>query len=114
MLTSEFFAKHLRIAGGSPVLTKKEILQRLSWCFPGTVFRMLRGVRCRQDLYSRRVVYDAGGWSYKAIGAACDVPVGTVMSRLSRARRRLQRELTVCHDAVPSGANPNESSGYGD
>jgi RNA polymerase sigma-70 factor, ECF subfamily len=60
------------------------------------------------------VFFELEGWSYKAIAAACDVPVGTVMSRLSRARRRLQQELTVCHDAVTSSPDRNQSFGYAD
>jgi RNA polymerase sigma factor (sigma-70 family) len=32
-------------------------------------------------------------WSYKQLASTLNVPVGTVMSRLSRARQRLQREL---------------------
>ena len=57
------------------------------------------------------VLFEIERWSYKALAAALGVPVGTVMSRLSRARRRLQQELTNCQDAVPSGPEPNESFG---
>jgi RNA polymerase sigma-70 factor (ECF subfamily) len=40
------------------------------------------------------VLFEIERWSYKAMAAALNVPLGTVMSRLSRARRRLQQELT--------------------
>jgi RNA polymerase sigma-70 factor, ECF subfamily len=52
------------------------------------------------------VLFELEGWSYKAIAEACHVPVGTVMSRLSRARRRLQQELTLedsCFGRQPAG-----------
>ena len=39
------------------------------------------------------VLFEFEGWSYKAMSDALHVPLGTVMSRLSRARRRLQQEL---------------------
>jgi RNA polymerase sigma-70 factor, ECF subfamily len=39
------------------------------------------------------VLFEFEGWSYKAMADALQVPIGTIMSRLSRARRRLQQEL---------------------
>ena len=42
------------------------------------------------------VLRELEGLSYQQIAVVIDVPVGTVMSRLSRARRQLQRRLAVC------------------
>jgi RNA polymerase sigma-70 factor, ECF subfamily len=46
-------------------------------------------VKIRELLLLREIE----GWSYKRLASALNVPSGTVMSRLSRARRRLQQEL---------------------
>jgi len=45
------------------------------------------------------VLREMEGLSYKEISDITDIPVGTVMSRLSRARKRLQQYLTA-HDSV--------------
>jgi RNA polymerase sigma-70 factor (ECF subfamily) len=42
------------------------------------------------------VLRELEGLSYQQIAAVIGVPVGTVMSRLSRARRQLQRRLAPC------------------
>jgi RNA polymerase sigma-70 factor, ECF subfamily len=45
------------------------------------------------------VLYEIEGWSYKQMASALNLPAGTVMSRLSRARRRLREELAGAQDA---------------
>lgn len=39
------------------------------------------------------VLYDLNGFSYEEVGRVLDVPVGTVKSRLNRARHALRQEL---------------------
>jgi RNA polymerase sigma-70 factor (ECF subfamily) len=49
--------------------------------------------RLPQEFREVIVLRELEGMSYKEIGEVTGVPVGTVMSRLSRARQRLQRAL---------------------
>jgi RNA polymerase sigma-70 factor (ECF subfamily) len=46
------------------------------------------------DLRMTFVMYDVEGFKHQEIAAVFDVPVGTVKSRLSRARQALRDELT--------------------
>lgn len=54
------------------------------------------------------LLFEFEGWSYKAIAKALRLPLGTVMSRLSRARRRLQEELTQVRP-IKEALSSNES-----
>jgi RNA polymerase sigma-70 factor (ECF subfamily) len=48
------------------------------------------------DFREVTVLRELEGLSYQQIAAVAGIPVGTVMSRLSRARRQLRRQLARC------------------
>jgi RNA polymerase sigma-70 factor (ECF subfamily) len=59
------------------------------------IVRQVRSAMKLLSLEHRQVVtmIDLEGLSYKAVAEILEIPVGTVMSRLSRARRNLKNEL---------------------
>ena len=57
------------------------------------------------------ILRELEGLSYKDIASIVDVPVGTVMSRLARARKLLQRHLCQFKSSVPPPANQPGQTG---
>jgi len=47
------------------------------------------------------VLHDLEGLAYKEIAAVIGIPIGTVMSRLSRARARLRAEISASNSQPP-------------
>jgi RNA polymerase sigma-70 factor, ECF subfamily len=47
------------------------------------------------------VLRELEGWSYKQLASTLGVASGTIMSRLSRGRQRLQRELADLRQMEP-------------
>jgi len=81
---------HLIDSGVQPTSERPEdvVLDRLT---AGDVIDALDGLS--DDFREVVLLADVEGFSYREIAEIMDIPVGTVMSRLYRARRRLQRSL---------------------
>lgn len=81
---------HLIDSGVQPTSERPEdvVLDRLT---AGDVIDALEGLS--DDFREVVLLADVEGFSYREIAEIMDIPVGTVMSRLYRARRRLQRSL---------------------
>lgn len=59
-----------------------------------TVENVIQSIEALPEEFRQVVLLaDVEGFSYREIAEIVDIPVGTVMSRLFRARRRLQRQL---------------------
>ena len=52
-----------------------------------------------EDYRAVVLLADVEEFSYKEVAATLDIPMGTVMSRLSRARRMLREQLTTVADS---------------
>ena len=59
----------------------------------GAALRRAPVMRCRPEYREAIVLRELEEMSYKEIAEVAGIPIGTVMSRLARARRRLQESL---------------------
>jgi RNA polymerase sigma-70 factor, ECF subfamily len=58
------------------------------------------------------LLFEIERWSYQAIAAALDEPLEAVIARVSRARRRLQKELASLRQVSDSrGGGPSRTGG---
>lgn len=89
--TEEYYVfNHLIDSGIQPntVSPEDEVLSRIA---DSSVVRALEDLP--PDFRQVVLLADVEGFAYREIAEILDIPIGTVMSRLHRARRRLQRSL---------------------
>lgn len=90
-----YLYSHLVESGVQPSssITEDQILAQID---DADVFRALDEL---QDNYRQVVLLaDVEGFAYREIAEILDIPVGTVMSRLHRARKRLREQLISIRD----------------
>jgi len=78
----------------------EEILEQTAACAPAVPERLAEGEILRAldglpaDYRAAVLMADVQEFSYKEIAGVLDVPIGTVMSRLSRGRKMLREQLS--------------------
>jgi RNA polymerase sigma-70 factor (ECF subfamily) len=85
------FDEEIHVGGTDPIDPEKQLLSEDR---KQSVRRAVEGLP--PDLREVVVLRELEGLSYKEIAAIAEVPMGTVMSRLSRARERLRQSLGDC------------------
>lgn len=86
--------------------------QQIADAAPDTLHVDFRRAVSRLSAEHRQVLLLAGleGLSYREIAAELGLPIGTVMSRLARARERLRNLLDPDSLPVSTGGSPGESA----
>ncbi len=95
-----YLYNHLVESGVQPAksITEDEILEQID---DADVFRALDEL---PDNFRQVVLLaDVEGFAYREIADILEIPVGTVMSRLHRARKRLKDQLLDHRDQIESG-----------
>ena len=83
-----FLYDKLEAANGEPIRDEERVVERLS---QDNVVDALSAVP--HDFRDVLVLVDIGDFTYQDAAQILDIPIGTVMSRLHRARRILKKEL---------------------
>jgi RNA polymerase sigma-70 factor (ECF subfamily) len=96
---------HLEVTGGTrpDAAAEGEDERRRLW-------RAIREVQA--EFRTVLVLFDIEGCTYDEVAAIEGIAVGTVKSRLHRARGQLRSLLDAAEASVPSGTNPTPSSSH--
>jgi RNA polymerase sigma-70 factor (ECF subfamily) len=96
---------HLQVTGGTrpDVTAEGEDERRRLW-------RAIREVPA--EFRTALVLFDIEGCTYDEVAAIEGIAVGTVKSRLHRARGQLRALLDAAEESVASGTNPTPSSSH--